>query len=176
VRAETSLKSCRQPYCLAPGTAELRPAMGLLFFKFLSLADSQDCPKNCVCRGLSKAIHTVSLRPCQEKFFAFNGQPAIFGSLKHTSNGTLELDHDAWPPVNSFTPNRLILTFFNEDPAGRGRPVLPSTCKICYNTPRYQSLSKSFSQRFAGYAAPALVSGALFRPAVRAPAMCRDEP
>jgi len=67
-----------------------------------------------MCRGLSKDIHTVSLRPCQEKFFAFNGEPAIFRPLKHTSNGTFELDHDACPPVNSFTPNRLILRIFNE--------------------------------------------------------------
>jgi len=76
-------------------------------------------PKNCICRGLSKDIHIVSLRPCQEKFFAFNGEPAIFGSLKHTSNGTLELDHDACLPVNSFTPNRLILTIFNESSVRR---------------------------------------------------------
>jgi hypothetical protein len=67
-----------------------------------------------MCRGLSKDIHTVSLRPCQEKFFAFNGEPATFRPLKHTSNGTLELDHDACLPVNSFTPNRPILTIFNE--------------------------------------------------------------
>jgi hypothetical protein len=65
-------------------------------------------------RGLSKDIHIVSLRPCQEKLFAFNGEPAISGSEKHTSNGTTELHHDACPPVNSFTPNRLILTIFNE--------------------------------------------------------------
>jgi len=71
-------------------------------------------PKNCICGGLSKDIHSVSLRPCQEKFFAFNGEPAIFRSLKHTSKGTLELDHDACPPVNVFTPNRPILTIFNE--------------------------------------------------------------
>jgi hypothetical protein len=34
-------------------------------------------PKNCICSELSKDIHNVSLRPCQEKFFAFNGQTAI---------------------------------------------------------------------------------------------------
>jgi hypothetical protein len=79
------------------------------------LADSQDCQKIARVADISKAIHIVSLRPCQEKFFAFNGQPAIFGSLKHTSNGTFELDHAARLPVNSFTPNRLILTIFNED-------------------------------------------------------------
>jgi hypothetical protein len=81
-------------------------------------------PKNCMCRGLSKDIHTVSLRPCQEKFFAFNGEPVIFRPLKHTSNGTLELDHDACPPVNSFTPNRPILTIFNESRHG-GTPHDP---------------------------------------------------
>jgi hypothetical protein len=75
-------------------------------------------PKNCICGELSKDIHNVSLRPCQEKFFAFNEQPAIFEPLKHTSNDTLELDHDACPPVNSFTPNRLILTIFNESGCG----------------------------------------------------------
>jgi hypothetical protein len=87
--------------------------MGLLISIFV-LGRLAGLPKNCICCGLSKDIHSVSLRPCQEKFFAFNGEPAIFRSLKHTSKGTLELDHDACPPVNSFTPNHLILTIFNE--------------------------------------------------------------
>ncbi len=114
MRAEISLRSCRST--LQPGTGYYRtiPCDGAASFLFLSLAGSQDCPKNCICGELSKDIHNVSLRPCQEKFFAFNEQPAIFEPLKHTSDDTLELDHDACPPVNSFTPNRLILTIFNE--------------------------------------------------------------
>jgi hypothetical protein len=114
VRAEISLRFCRST--LLPGTGYYRtiPCDGAALFLFLSLAGSQDCPKNCICSELSKDIHNVSLRPCQEKFFAFNEQPAIFEPLKHTSNDTLELDHDACPTVNSFTPNSLILTIFNE--------------------------------------------------------------
>jgi hypothetical protein len=88
-------------------------------------------PKNCICRGLSKDIHSVSPRPCQEKFFAFNGEPAGSGSLKHTSNSTLELDHDACPPVNRFTPNRFILTIFNERQChGSGRSLASTATRF----------------------------------------------
>src|ERR1700683_2203883 len=41
--------------------------------------------------------------------------------------GTLELDHDACPPVNGFTPNRLVLTIFN----GRLRSATP--CSLEYS-------------------------------------------
>jgi len=120
---------------MAPGPAKLRPAMGLRVsvFVFGRLAG---LPKNCMCRGLSKDIHSVSLRACQEKFFAFNGEPAIFRSLKHTSKGTLELDHDACPPVNGFAPNRPILTIFNETHCGRSAEARRSRS----NLPHYQSL------------------------------------
>jgi hypothetical protein len=92
------------------------------------LASSQDCQKIARVAYSRKDIHTVSLRSCQEKFFAFNGEPALLGSLNHTfvhtGYGTLGFNHDACLPVNVFTPNRLILTIFNEVPSPSGAPIL----------------------------------------------------
>ena len=126
MRAEISLRFCRQPYCLAPGTAELRPAMGLRLSVFCPWPARRIAQKLHMSRT-SKDIHIVSLRPCQEKFFAFNGDPAVSMPLKHTSNGTLELDHVTCPPVNSFTLNRLILTIFNETCPGSAAYSLQHT-------------------------------------------------
>jgi len=88
------------------------------------LASSQDCQKIARVANSRKDIHTVSLRSCQEKFFAFNAEPTLLGSLNHTSThtgyGTLGFNHDACLPVNLFTPNRLILMIFNPMPPAIG--------------------------------------------------------
>jgi hypothetical protein len=52
-----------------------------------------------------------------------------------------ELDHDACLPVNGFTPNRLILTFFNENRPQKRYPV--------HNLSRYQSLKCAEEPRLA---------------------------
>jgi hypothetical protein len=102
-------------------------------------------PKNCILRGLSKDIHSVSLCPCQEKFFAFNGETAVSDPLKHTSNGTLELNHDPCLPVNGLTPNRLILTIFNQRSSAAHTAEAPARYLVS-NISRYQQVAAIISR------------------------------
>jgi hypothetical protein len=64
--------------------------------------------------GLSKDIHSVWLGRCQEKNSFPSTKSRVLNSLKHASRRTPELEHETAWRVNGFTPNRLILTIFND--------------------------------------------------------------
>ena len=107
MRAEI-FKICRRPYCLAPGTAEARSAMGCVSLCFV-LRRLAGLHEKLPYLKRGKDIHIVSPRRCQEKILCLQRKTALQGTLKHTSQGTHELDHAPALGVNGFTPNGLIL-------------------------------------------------------------------
>ena len=130
MRAEISNKIL--PATLHPGTGycQTTPCDGaaLSVLVFCQLAGLHE--KLPLVSGLSKDIHSVWLGRCQEKNSFPSTKSRVLNSLKHASRRTPELEHETAWRVNGFTPNRLILTIFNDmDCTGRwrrpfrGRPI-----------------------------------------------------